>query len=126
MNVSRANWLLVGAGAALVVGFFLPWLDLGRVIGMSGWDMVRSGHASTWTKVVLALVPLLGAGLAFAGLGGGKRAANAALVAGGAIVGYTTYKVAYGFFKTTGIGLWLVLTAAAVALIVGLVNRSKK
>jgi hypothetical protein len=126
MKTTRANWVLVGAGVALVVGFFLPWLDAGGLFGVSGWDFVSEASGIDFlTKVILCLVPLMGAALAIAGLGGGKPAANTAMVAGASILGYTFYKVAWVFFKASGVGLWLVLGAALLALIYGLASKSK-
>jgi len=36
------------------------------------------------------------------------------------------YKMAYGFIKLTGVGLWMVLAAAAIALAMGLVARADR
>lgn len=123
---TKSNMVLVGAGVALVVGFFLPWLDAGGILGVSGWDFVTENSGIDFlTKVILVMVPLLGVALAIAGLGGGKAAGNMALVTGAAILGYTFYKVAWVFFKASGVGLWLVLGAAVLALIFGLASKAK-
>jgi hypothetical protein len=123
---NKGNAVFIGAGAALIAGFFLPWVDMG-IVTASGWDAVTSGGTDFLTKIILAMVPLLGVGLLVAGLGGDRRAAaTAGLVAGTSILGYTAYKVAWTFFKTTGIGLWLVLGAALIALVAGLALRGSK
>lgn len=109
------------AGVGLVVGFFLPWLDLG-VAGASGWDIVRSDLFSL-TSVILLLCPLLGVALAIAAFGKQKEAAAVSIAAGGGVLGYTFYKLAWGFVKISGVGLWMVLGAAAAALVLGLSAR---
>jgi hypothetical protein len=111
-------------GAALVVGFFLPWIDVAGAGGLSGWDIARSGHFSLFTRLIVAIVPIGGTAMVLAGLAG-ARASGVALGTGAAILGYTTYKVVYVFFKITGLGLWLVLAGAVAALVLGLAFRQR-
>lgn len=112
------------AGLVLVVGFFLPWIDVGGVLGLSGWDLVRDPHMlDPATRVILALCPVLGGALALAAFSRSPRAGTLARIAGAGVLGYTSFKVAYVFVKITGWGLWLVLAAACFALIGGLAAR---
>jgi hypothetical protein len=111
-------------GAALLVGFFLPWLDVGGMISASGWDMFWGKGASWSTKLWLLGFPLAGIALIVTGLGGdARKAAGVAAASGGILIGWMLFRLAWGFFKTTGIGLWMVIAAAIVALIFGLATR---
>ena len=125
MNEKRGSLLVVGVGAALVVGFFLPWIHLGPGATVSGWDIFHGQGVSLFTKLIVLLAPVGGAAMVVAGLAGGRPAATASLTTGAAILGYTFYKTAYTFIKITGIGLWLVLGGALVALIAGLAYRRR-
>lgn len=126
MNGERNSMLLGVTGLALVVGFFMPWIDVAGIGGVSGWDMVRSEQLSLITRAILALCPLGGAALALSAFGHSRRAGQLALGVGGGVLGYTFYKLAYGFIKVTGAGLWIVLAAGVVAVAVGLTARPEK
>ena len=121
----RDVWLGV-VGAAIVFGFFLPWIDVGGPAKISGWDFVREGGLAWHTRLILAMCPIAGLSLAIAGFTRAKGAVNLALGTGAGILGYVVYKVGYGFIKVTGVGLWMVLAAAAIALVVGLSARAGK
>jgi hypothetical protein len=121
--MKRDMWLGV-LGAAILFGFFLPWIDVGGAVTVSGWDFVREGSLAWHTRLLLALCPIAGGSLAVAGFTRARGAASAAIVTGAAILGYVVYKMAYGFIKVTGVGLWMVLAAAALALVVGLTARA--
>lgn len=121
----RDTWLAV-VGAAIVFGFFLPWIDVGGAAKISGWDFVRQSGLAWHTRLLLAMCPIAGLSLAIAGFTRAKGAVNVALGTGAGILGYVVYKVGYGFIKVTGIGLWMVLAAAAIALVVGLTARAGK
>ena len=114
----KPNMLLAVAGAALVVGFFLPWFDSGG-IGISGWGMVRHLPLSFLTKAILVMCPIGGALLALSAFVGGRAASSVGLAVGGGTLIYFGYK----FVSVTGVGLWLVLAAAIVAVIWGLATR---
>ena len=121
--MKRDMWLSA-LGAAIVLGFFLPWIDAGGPAKISGWDFVREGGLAWHTRLILAMCPIAGLSLAIAGFTRAKGAANLALGIGVGILGYVVYKVGYGFIKVTGIGLWMVLAAALIALVVGLTARA--
>lgn len=122
---SNTSIALTVAGLTLVVGFFLPWIQIGPV-AISGFDLVRTGDLSLFHKVLFSLCPILGAGLAMSSLVGGRRTALLAMVAGLGVLGYTGYKVADTFIAITGWGLWLILAAAAIALVIGLAGAARK
>ena len=119
------NLVLTVAGLAMVVGFFLPWIDVGGAFTVSGWDFVKSSHVAWHTRMVLLLLPIAGALLALAGLAGGAAAASLGVATGLGVFGYMFFRIAWGFIKTTGLGLWMVLGAAAVAVVFGLAARGR-
>jgi hypothetical protein len=121
--MKRDMWLGV-LGAAIFLGFFLPWIDVGGAVKVSGWDFVRDGHLAWHTRLLLILCPIAGATLAVSGFTRAPRAASFAVGTGAGILGYVLYKMAYGFIKLTGVGLWMILAAAAVALVMGLASRA--
>jgi hypothetical protein len=121
--MKRDAWLGV-LGAAILFGFFLPWIDVGGAVKVSGWDFVREGSLAWHTRLLLALCPIAGGSLALAGFTRARTAASAGIATGAGILGYVLYKMAYGFIKLTGVGLWMVLAAAALALVVGLTARA--
>lgn len=125
MQKDRRNTWMGVAGIALVVGFFMPWIDLGGLVSVSGWDLVRDSHISLGTRAIFALCPVVGAALAIAAFGGSRSTATVSVAAGLGVLGYTGFKIAYTFAKITGWGLWLVLAAGVVALIFGLAARTK-
>jgi hypothetical protein len=110
---------LVFAGVALMVGFFLPWIDLGGFVRVSGFDAVWHGGAAWYTRGLLALLPFAGAALALAGLTGSRSAPLLGLGVGGGVLGYVLVKTVWSFVETTGWGMWLVLGGATVALVAG-------
>jgi hypothetical protein len=101
-----------------VVGFFLPWFDSGG-LGISGWGMVRHLPLSFITKGLLVMCPIGGALLLLAAFVDGRAASGVGLAVGGGTLAYFGYK----FVSITGVGLWLVLAAAVVAVIWGLATR---
>jgi len=121
-NDNSRLWMGI-AGCALVFGFFMPWIDIAGLGGMSGWELVRHEGLSASTRFVLALCPIFGAALAFCAFTRSRAAAAVSLAIGASVIGYTVFKVGYAFVKITGWGLWLVLAAAAVAFVIGLASR---
>jgi hypothetical protein len=126
MEKKSGNIAVIGAGIALVVGFFLPWIDVGGVVGVSGWELFQTSEISLITRLVFLAAPIGGVALILAGLGGGRAASSAGIAVGSVVIGYTVYKVAYTFFKISGVGLWLVLGAGVLALIFGIATHQKK
>jgi len=124
-NDNNRMWMGV-AGCALVFGFFMPWIDIAGLGGVSGWELVKESGLSTSTRLMLSLCPIFGVALAVSSFSKSRAAATISAAAGAAVLGYTVFKIGYAFVKITGWGLWLVLVAAVVALIIGLAARSSK
>jgi hypothetical protein len=121
-----ASLAITLCGAAMVLGFFLPFLDVGAVATASGWDIVRSAHFAWTTRLALALLPLGGAALGLAGLSASPESRRMSWLMGAGVLGFLFFKTAWGFFKVTGIGLWLVIVAAVVALALGATGRARE
>jgi hypothetical protein len=116
MKRDGTNTVLVGAGIAAVVAFFLPFLDIGGLVSASGWDVLTADGVEWTTRLVLLALPLGGLCLIAFGASGSKNARLAGFLFGGGVYGYLGYQLVRAFFATTGIGLWITLAAAAVAL----------
>ena len=113
-------------GIVLVVGFFLPWFDLGGLVAMSGFDLVRNGDVDLLTRILIALVPIAGVSLLASAATAHARTKTVAIATGLGILGYTGYQTAKAFVQLTGYGLWAILAAAVISVIVGLALPSKK
>jgi len=119
---------LFGAcGAALLVGFFMPWFKVGALLSVSGLSLLVSsgemvGMLSGANRFLLVIVPLLGLVL----LGGsivGTRLTRLLAVAGAGLFLLGGFLLAVRFFlTTTGTGMWLTVFAALLALSVGLIS----
>jgi hypothetical protein len=119
--------LFGGCGAALLIGFFMPWFKVGALLSVSGLSLLVSsgemvGLLSGSNRFLLVIVPLLGAAL----LGGsvlGSRATRLGAVAGAGLflLGglFLTIRL---FLSSTGTGMWLVVLSALLALSVGLIS----
>src|SRR5215510_4551883 len=83
--------LLAAAGAAMVVGFFLAWVDLGDFGSTSGFDLARDGG---WTNHALALAPL----------------------AGVVVLGWTAYQAGHDVVRWLQWGGWLAIAGAAALI----------
>lgn len=102
--------LLAAAGAALVVGFFLPWADLGGWGSISGLDLARE---SGWANHLLALAPLAGAGLVAYGLTDRQRARSLGVLTGVVVLGWTTYQAGKDIAEGLRWGGWIAVAGAA-------------
>ncbi len=119
---------LFGAcGAALLIGFFMPWFKVGALLSVSGLSlMLSSGEMvamlSGSNRFLLIVVPLLGILL----LGGsilGKRVTRLLAVAGSGLFLLGGFLILLRFFfASTGMGMWIVVFAALLGLSVGLVG----
>ncbi len=124
---------LLAAGIGLIVGFFLPWLQLGTMASMSGFSlMVTGGDAvkaiSGPHRVLLVLVPVSGAVLCAAAIYSGQMAriaAWAALLTGAAVTAAGLIAPLLVFLDTTGSGVWMVALSALLALAVGLFSVTR-
>nr|HEX4313727.1 hypothetical protein [Kofleriaceae bacterium] len=103
--VGWARETLTAAGVAMVVGFFLAWLDVFDRV--SGFDLAWDSNST------LFLVPLAGIALAFAARGPWARIA--ALGAGLLVVGDVMFQIVHGVLDA-GLATWLILGGAGMAL----------
>jgi len=118
--------LFGGCGAALLIGFFLPWFKVGALLTVSGLSLLVSsgemvGMLSGSNRFLLVVVPFLGGAL----LGGsvlGNRVTRLIAVSGSGLflLGglFITIRL---FLSSTGTGMWLVVLSALLALSVGLI-----
>ncbi len=113
-------------GALLLVGFFMPWFVAGTMISMSGLGLVFAGGEMVGmlagaNRLLLIVVPLLGAIL----LGGailGKRLTRWLAVVGSGLILLFGFIILVRFFiSSTGLGMWLVIISALLGLSIGLV-----
>jgi len=119
--------LFGGCGAALLIGFFMPWFKIGALLSVSGLSLLVSsgemvGMLSGSNRFMLVIVPLLGAGL-LAGAVLGSRVTRVVAVAGSGLFLLGGLLITLRLFlSSTGTGMWLVVIAALLALSVGLIS----
>ncbi len=111
----------------LVAGFFLPWLSAGTTLELSGMGLVFAGGdvvaaVSGSGRFLVFLVPLLGVALV-GGAAFGHRW-TPWLAAGGAstLLLFGLVHVLTLFLSSTGIGMWLVVLSAFLALVFGMLS----
>jgi O-antigen/teichoic acid export membrane protein len=113
--------VLGGAGLLLVVGFFLPWFRLpnedhsGLSLVFDGDRAVREMVSETQRWVLLA-IPVLGVVLTAVGFMGARWAAVVSIVVGVLLLGYGIVTAITLFFEHTGLGLWLIVGGAFLAI----------
>jgi hypothetical protein len=126
MDGKTARSTIALLGIALVAGFFLPWIDMGWGLRVSGMDAVRHGAGGSLFYLMMLVVPIGGAAMAFTALTGSKYVRLVSAVTGLSLVGYGVVKTVHAFFATTGFGLWLVIAASCAALIVPFAARPER
>jgi hypothetical protein len=119
-----------GAGVALLVGFFLPWVTLGDVAAVSGFALLASSGTMIETMAgpsrgLLFVIPAAGLLMIGCSAMGPKAAARSALVSGLGILAFGLYTAARAFISSTGTGMWIVVLASLVAAGVGLVAAGR-
>ncbi len=113
------------AGLLLVVGFFLPWVQIDREM-RSGLELVVETDPDVREMVdetqrwILLVIPLLGAALTAVGFLGVRGSGAVATVIGFLLMAYGMITVVLLFFQRTGMGLWIIVGATILALGVGL------
>ncbi len=127
---SPADWAiriaLGTAGLLLLVGFFLPWLHFGPLRDVSGLDLVRANHEAIRHAIpetqrwILLVIPVLGLALTAVGFLGFRWSGIVGAVVGVLVIGYGVVTVVTIFFRTTAIGMWLMLGGSFLALGIGL------
>ena len=115
------------SGALLVVGFFLPWLTAGSALELSGLGLVFAGGdvvsaVSGTGRFLLVIVPLLGAGLIFGAISGHRVTSWVAALGAGALLIFGLAHVISLFISSTGMGMWMVVLASLLALVLGLLS----
>lgn len=123
MDRKTGNAVLVGAGIASVVAFFMPFLDLGGIATASGWEILVAEHAPWTYRLAMLALPLGGLALIAAGGAGRKKARLVGFGFGAGVYGYFGYQMVKIFFATTGVGLWILLAAAGAALFAALASK---
>jgi hypothetical protein len=124
--------LLALSGAGLLVGFFMPWLTMGNMVVISGFSLVASSGELVASfsgpgRLLLFAIPAFGIALICAALMGRPRLNQAlALTAGASILGYGLFTLIKLFFDSTGLGMWLVVLAALLALAIGLIGLGSR
>jgi len=138
----KARIVVFICGVAIIAGFFLPWIDMSGLqilktaginpathgltlsglgdIKTSGFDLAMHKDTPAKTILILLLCPVSGVFLLLASFLGKKRwlIGLAAFVAGIGILGYPLYYIIRFLQTTTGLGLWLVIGAAFISLVI--------
>lgn len=124
MEERASGWWVGAIGVAVVVAFFLPFIDIG-LVAVSGWEMLTANHGSLEMRIALGLLPIAGLGLIVSALAGPKAARFAGAAFGIGVFGYTALALVRAFFATSGYGLWITLAAAVAGLAAPLVIRRR-
>ncbi len=119
--------LFIACGAALLVGFFLPWVKVGAMLTVSGLglslaqgDMV--GMVAGNSGFLLFAIPTLGVVLIAGALLGHRFTSWLAVGGATMILGFGFYTVLRFFLQSTGFGMWVVVLATLLALTGGLLG----
>lgn len=116
MDSKHARLALGLAGIASIVAFFLPFLDVGGLVSASGWSILV-GDGVPWSlRLALLALPLGGLALVVTAASGHAKARWVGGLFGLGVYGYLGFQMVRLFLATTGIGLWITLAAAAVAV----------
>ena len=124
-----ARVLLIGAGAGFVAGFFMPWFNFGGA-AFSGLNLlVLQGDVvefvTAFQRLLVAAVPLFGAGLMVAGFTGHRIALWLALTASAVVILGGAYTLIRLFFGATGMGMWIVVASALLSMAVALLTLGR-
>ena len=115
------------AGLGILVGFFLPWVVLGRLAAVSGFGLVlTSGELvdmiAGWHRLMLFAVPVLGAALLASAIFRPGIVTWVAALSGLSLLLFGLVTLVSLFVSTTGAGMWVVVGSCLLALSVGLIN----
>lgn len=123
--------VLIGIGGlALLVGFFLPWLNVSvpgaegapaTMQAQSGLTLATSGDLVGTPAPLLFLVPALGIVLIATGFMGFKWSAQVAVGIAVSLIGYALYVLLQMFVQHTAMGLWIVSGSVFLVLLLGVV-----
>ncbi len=116
--------VLIGfAGLSLLVGFFLPWLNMPASEGvpaamLAGYNVAGDEVVGT-PGAILWLIPVLGAALSAAAFMGFRWAGQVAIGVAVALIGYGLFLLMQMFVQHTALGLWIVAGGTFVILLLG-------
>lgn len=121
--------LLLLAGVGLLIGFFLPWVNL-EAVQVSGFNLlVTSGRAvdalAGPNSEFLVMIPLMAIALIASALFRPRLAVWVGFATGITIIFYGLYTLMRTFLGTTGSGVWITVGASLLALLVGVVGFSR-
>lgn len=126
MDPKTARTLIAATGAALLIGFFLPWVDIGFGPTISGYTVARATNSASVFSSMLWLIPVGGLAMMVSALMGSRHARLLSVLVGLALVGYAVVKTVHAFFATTGFGLWVVIAASLGAILLPLLTRPER
>ncbi len=126
MNPKTARTLIAASGAALLIGFFLPWVDIGFGPTISGFGVARAANGASMFSAMLWLIPFGGLAMLASALAGSRHARLVSVLVGLSLVGYAVVKTVHAFFATTGLGLWVVIAASLAAIALPLLTRPER
>lgn len=121
--------VLIGfGGLALLVGFFLPWLNVpvpavgdapATVQAQSGLTLATSEGLVGTPAALLFLVPALGVVLTATAFMGFKWSGQVAVGVAVGLIGYSGYVLLQMFVQHTAVGLWVVSGSVFLILLLG-------
>lgn len=118
-------------GLALLVGFFLPWLNVSvpgvdgaaaTLEAQSGLTLATSGDLVGTPSPLLFLVPALGVALTATAFMGFKWSGQVAVAIAVSLLGYALYVLLQMFVQHTAIGLWIVTASVFLILLLGVLS----
>jgi hypothetical protein len=124
-NTKVQLWMVL-AGLAVTVGFFLPLFEYQGQELLSGWQLLREGDMPARYWLLTAAYPIAGLALLVTAAAGVSIARWVALVVGGLVIVYPTYKLVRLLVEVAGSGAFLMLGGGVAALICGLVGIARK
>jgi hypothetical protein len=114
------------AGLSLLVGFFLPWLNVdgtgeeaGTTLARTGLSLALEGDLVGTPSWMLLMIPVLGASLAATAFMRLKFAGQVAIGIAVALLAYALYVLLQMFVQHTGLGLWVVAAGTFIVLLLG-------
>lgn len=123
VKLKEINWVAMGAGLMLLVGFFLPWIRIESVPeAIAGWQLGIYSPKLGAAYYAAYLVPVLGALMAVLSVKKPRWASGVGIAAGATILGWGVFEVARFLYTRTFAGLWLSLAGAALMFIGGLIT----
>lgn len=119
------------SGLALLVGFFLPWLQHDTMAGVegapaamvstTGLSLATSGDLGGSPAMLLFLIPALGIALSAISFMGFKWSGQVAVGIALTLIGYALYVLLQMFVQHTALGLWVVAGGTFVVLLLGVI-----